>query len=81
MFALPGVIERWELLQAQSGNEQDVDPRDPPNVTSDLDEVISWLDNIHPELDRLQQSHPSNRIVDMATRAKEMKVTGRPATK
>ncbi|XP_051909518.1 nesprin-2 isoform X2 [Hippocampus zosterae] len=72
-FALPGVIERWELLQAQSGNEQDADPQDPPNVTSDLDEVISWLDNIHPELDRLQQSHPSNRIVDMATRAKEMK--------
>ncbi|XP_019746617.1 nesprin-2a isoform X4 [Hippocampus comes] len=73
VFALSGVIERWELLQAQSGNEQDADPRDPPNVTSDLDEVISWLDNIHPELDRLQQSHPSNRIVDMATRAKEMK--------
>ncbi|KAM9778675.1 nesprin-2a isoform 1-T4 [Syngnathus typhle] len=66
-----GVIERWELLQAQSRNEQDDDPQQ--NVTSDLDDVISWLDNIHPELDRLHQSHPSNGIVDMATRAKEMK--------
>ncbi|XP_061668449.1 nesprin-2 [Syngnathoides biaculeatus] len=68
-----GVIERWELLQAQSRNEQDADSQDSQNVASDLDDVISWLDNIHPELDRHQQSHPSNRIVDMATRAKEMK--------
>ncbi|XP_077408932.1 nesprin-2a isoform X3 [Vanacampus margaritifer] len=64
-----GVIERWELLQAQSRNQQ----AEAQDVTSDLDDVISWLDNVHPELDRLQQSHPSDRIVDMATRAKEMK--------
>ncbi|XP_061610592.1 nesprin-1 isoform X5 [Phyllopteryx taeniolatus] len=68
-----GVIERWELLQAQCRNEQDADRQDPQNVTSEIDDVISWLDNIHLELDRHQQSHRSNRIVDMATRAKEMK--------
>nr|XP_061806778.1 nesprin-2-like [Nerophis lumbriciformis] len=68
-----GVIERWELLQAQSRNEQDADPRNPQTVTSDIDDVISWLDNIHPVLDRLQQSQSTHRIVDMATRAKEMK--------
>ncbi|XP_077366480.1 nesprin-2a isoform X2 [Festucalex cinctus] len=59
------VIERWEILQAQSRNEH--------NVTSDLDDVISWLDNVHPQLDRLQQPRPCDGIVDMATRAKEMK--------
>ncbi|XP_057679167.1 nesprin-1 isoform X3 [Corythoichthys intestinalis] len=68
-----GVIERWELLQAQSRNEQDADPRNPQTVTSDIDDVISWLDNIHPVLDRLQQAQSTHRIVDMATRAKEMK--------
>ncbi|XP_077444049.1 nesprin-2a [Stigmatopora argus] len=68
-----GVIERWELLQAQSSHDQNADLQDPQTVTPDIDDVISWLDNIHPVLDRLQQSRSSNRIVDMATRANEMK--------
>ncbi|XP_054618423.1 nesprin-2 isoform X2 [Dunckerocampus dactyliophorus] len=68
-----GVIERWELLQAQSRNEQQDSLPDPQNVTSELDDVISWLDNIHPELDRLLQSPPGNTMVDMMARAKELK--------
>ncbi|XP_061843165.2 nesprin-2a isoform X2 [Nerophis lumbriciformis] len=67
------VIERWELLHAQSMNEQRDGLPESQNVTSNIDDVVSWLDNIHPELDRLLQSRPSNRMADMAARAKELK--------
>nr|XP_057913540.1 nesprin-2 isoform X2 [Doryrhamphus excisus] len=68
-----GVIERWELLQAQSRNQRQDSLLDPQHVTYDLDDVISWLDTIHPELERLLQSQPSNTLVDMTARAKELK--------
>lgn len=69
-----GVIERWELLQAQSRSDQQADPQEPQQLTSDLDDITSWLENATPELDRLRLSDPATSIEDMESRAKELKV-------
>ncbi|KAL7388816.1 hypothetical protein ABVT39_021245 [Epinephelus coioides] len=68
-----GVIERWELLQAQSRSDQHAGPQEPRQLTSDLDEITSWLGNTIPELERLQQSDPAASIEDMAARAVAVK--------
>ncbi|KAK5852700.1 hypothetical protein PBY51_006550 [Eleginops maclovinus] len=68
-----GVIERWELLQAQSRSDLNADSQEPQNLSSDLDDITSWLENVTPELERLQQSDPAASIEDMAARAKELK--------
>ncbi|KAM9339272.1 nesprin-2a [Symphorus nematophorus] len=68
-----GVIERWELLQAQSRSDVHAGPREPQQLTSDLDDITSWLENMIPELERLQQSEPAASIEEMAARAKELK--------
>uniref|UniRef100_A0A3B5B1F5 KASH domain-containing protein n=1 Tax=Stegastes partitus TaxID=144197 RepID=A0A3B5B1F5_9TELE len=62
---LSGVIERWELLQAQSRCNQQVGPQQPQPPTSDLDDITSWLENVIPELKRLQHSDPAASIKDM----------------
>ncbi|XP_044023969.1 nesprin-2 isoform X2 [Siniperca chuatsi] len=68
-----GVIERWELLQARSRSDQHAGPQEPQQLTSDLDDITSWLENVIPELERLRQSDPAASIEDMAARAKELK--------
>ncbi|XP_062293145.1 nesprin-2 isoform X5 [Scomber scombrus] len=68
-----GVIERWELHQAQSRTDLDAGPEEPQKLATDLDDITSWLENVIPELDRLQQSDPAASIDDMAARAKELK--------
>ncbi|XP_033991567.1 nesprin-2 isoform X3 [Trematomus bernacchii] len=68
-----GVIERWELIQAQSRSDLHADPQEPQNLSSDLDDITSWLEKVTPELERLQQSDPAASIEDMAARAKELK--------
>lgn len=70
----PGVIERWELLRAQSRCSQQSDTQDPQQITVDLDRITSWLENVIPELDRLRQSEPEGGIKDIEVRAKELKV-------
>ncbi|XP_040920395.1 nesprin-2 isoform X2 [Toxotes jaculatrix] len=61
-----GVIERWELLQAQSRSDQQANPQEPQQLTS-------WLENVNPMLDRLQLSDPAGSVEDMEARAKELK--------
>uniref|UniRef100_A0A8C3AZ23 KASH domain-containing protein n=1 Tax=Cyclopterus lumpus TaxID=8103 RepID=A0A8C3AZ23_CYCLU len=51
VFALSGVIERWELIQAQSRSPHEARP-----LTSVLDDITSWLEKVTPVLERLQQS-------------------------
>ncbi|XP_071323734.1 nesprin-2a isoform X2 [Trachinotus anak] len=68
-----GVIERWELLQAQSRSNQQAGPQEPQQLASDLDDITSWLENVIPEVDRLQLSNPAASIEDMEARAKELK--------
>lgn len=72
--AASGVIERWELLQAQSRKDQHTGPPDPQQLTSDLDDIASWLEGVIPTLEGLQQTQPAVSIEDMAARAKELKV-------
>lgn len=69
------MIERWELHQAQPRRDQHAGPQEPQKLTRDLDDIISWLENVILELDRLQRSDPAGSIDDMAARAKELKVT------
>uniref|UniRef100_A0A667ZY71 KASH domain-containing protein n=1 Tax=Myripristis murdjan TaxID=586833 RepID=A0A667ZY71_9TELE len=68
-----GVIERWELLQAQSRSGQQAGPREPQQLTSDLSDITSWLEHVVPELERLQQCDQAVSIEDMSTRAKQLK--------
>ncbi|XP_026174095.1 nesprin-2a isoform X2 [Mastacembelus armatus] len=68
-----GVIERWELLQAQSRSKQPAGPQEPQQLLSDLDDITSWMADVMPELDHLQQSDPAASIEDMEARAKELK--------
>ncbi|KAG7240906.1 hypothetical protein INR49_026229, partial [Caranx melampygus] len=68
-----GVIERWELIQAQSRNEQQAGPPQPKQLTSDLHDITSWLEDVIPELERLQMTNPVPSIEDMETKAKELK--------
>nr|XP_046228198.1 nesprin-2 isoform X4 [Scatophagus argus] len=68
-----GVIERWELLRAQSSSDQHAGPQEPQQLTSDLDNITSWLENVIPALECLQQPDPAASIEDMAARAKELK--------
>lgn len=63
------MIERWELLQAQSSG-----PHEARRLTSVLDDVASWLEKVTPELERLQQSDPAAGIEELAARATELKV-------
>ncbi|CAN9507959.1 unnamed protein product [Ophioblennius macclurei] len=63
-----GVIERWELLQAQTDS-----PQEPPHLQSQLHDVTSWLETVTPELERLRRSDPPASIQEMEARAKELK--------
>ncbi|XP_062267756.1 nesprin-1 isoform X1 [Platichthys flesus] len=68
-----GVIERWELLQARSRSDRPAGSQEPQHLTSDLDDLTSWLDITIPELDRLQLSKSPASITDMEARARELK--------
>uniref|UniRef100_A0A3Q3FRB2 KASH domain-containing protein n=1 Tax=Labrus bergylta TaxID=56723 RepID=A0A3Q3FRB2_9LABR len=67
------VIERWELLKAQSRSDLHADSQESPQFTSDLDDITSWLESVIPHLERLQQSEPAVGMEEMAARAKELK--------
>nr|XP_020467210.1 nesprin-2 isoform X2 [Monopterus albus] len=63
-----GVIERWELLQAQKfKNEADIrdDLEQWQKLNTDLCDVTSWLGSVLPELERLQRLAPSTSIRDI----------------
>lgn len=77
---LTGVIERWELLQAQAVSKEQCSTSDPQQLTSDLHDITSWLERVSPELERLQKPEAS-AIVDMLeARVKELKVSFTPFT-
>uniref|UniRef100_A0AAZ1XTJ4 KASH domain-containing protein n=1 Tax=Oreochromis aureus TaxID=47969 RepID=A0AAZ1XTJ4_OREAU len=68
-----GVIERWELLKARSRCSEHDGSEEPQQLRCDLDNITSWLENVIPELDRLQGSDPAASIEEMEARAKELK--------
>ncbi|XP_051954461.1 nesprin-2-like [Xyrauchen texanus] len=68
-----GVIERWELLQAQAVSKEQCSTRDPLPLTSDLNNITSWLDCVTPELDRLQKPETSASVEILEARVKQLK--------
>lgn len=72
-----GVIERWELLQAQrlerpADLQQDLQQRQ--KLNSDLCDVTSWLGRVLPELERLQSFTPATSIRDFKVNIQRLKV-------
>uniref|UniRef100_A0A3P9I3G4 KASH domain-containing protein n=1 Tax=Oryzias latipes TaxID=8090 RepID=A0A3P9I3G4_ORYLA len=51
---------RWELVRAQS--RQQAGPQEPQQLTSDLDDITSWLEAVIPELELLRQSDPAATV-------------------
>ncbi|XDV42021.1 hypothetical protein PO909_010774 [Leuciscus waleckii] len=68
-----GVIERWELLQAQAVSKEQCCTKDPQQLTSDLHDITSWLDRVTPELDRLQKPETSASVKVLEERVKQLK--------
>ncbi|CAL8283450.1 unnamed protein product [Lota lota] len=63
-----GVIERWELFQAQTiRNELDIhhDLEQWKKLNSDLSDVTSWLGSVVPELEGLQRLAPATSLQDI----------------
>ncbi|KAK7881034.1 hypothetical protein WMY93_032363 [Mugilogobius chulae] len=61
-----GVIERWELQQAQSHHtDVSAEPHQWHKLTSDLCDVTSWLGRVLPELDQLQQLCPCSSVREL----------------
>ncbi|XP_028858074.1 nesprin-2a isoform X4 [Denticeps clupeoides] len=68
-----GVIERWELLQAQAMNEEMRRSRVPQQTTSDLQDITLWLGQVTPELEQLLGSDSSISVKAMEDRVKQLK--------
>ncbi|XP_052441872.1 nesprin-2-like isoform X3 [Carassius gibelio] len=68
-----GVIERWELLQAQAVSKEQCCTRDPQQLTSDLHDITSWLDRVTPELDSLQKPETAVSVEILEERVKQLK--------
>lgn len=76
LFFLLGVIERWELLQArlQANSEYPGAHQEHHKLTSDLGEVMTWLDCVLPQLERLQRGKKPPSIRDMENSIRKLKV-------
>ncbi|XP_014000581.2 nesprin-2a isoform X3 [Salmo salar] len=68
-----GVIERWELLQAQARSNLLSGLREPCQLTSDLRDITSWLGWVTSELERVQVPETPTSIQDMEARVKQLK--------
>uniref|UniRef100_A0A674B922 KASH domain-containing protein n=1 Tax=Salmo trutta TaxID=8032 RepID=A0A674B922_SALTR len=68
-----GVIERWELLQAQARSNLLSGQREPCQLTSDLRDITSWLGWVTSELERVQVPETPTSIQDMEARVKQLK--------
>lgn len=75
LCSLSGVIERWELLQAQSRSEQHAGTLEPQQLTSDLNDITAWLETVIPALENHQKSDSAASIEDMTAKAKDLKVS------
>uniref|UniRef100_A0A3B4AHF2 KASH domain-containing protein n=1 Tax=Periophthalmus magnuspinnatus TaxID=409849 RepID=A0A3B4AHF2_9GOBI len=73
ILSAQGVIERWELLQAQSQSDLRVDPEE-EQQSRGLDQISSWLDTVTPQLQYFLLSNPPNTVEDMTNQARELKV-------
>lgn len=73
----PGVIERWELLQAQSLNKEmraKQSQQQMQQFNSDLSKVWTWLGEKEEELEQLRRLDLSTDIHMIEQRIKKLKV-------
>jgi chromosome segregation ATPase len=76
-YVLPGVIDRWELLQAQALSKE---LRMKQNLqkwqqfNSDLNNIWAWLGETEEELDQLQRLELSTDIQTIERQIKKLKV-------
>ncbi|XP_053701658.1 nesprin-2-like isoform X2 [Synchiropus splendidus] len=66
-----GVIQRWELLQSQS-REEELDLQW-QKLNTELSDVTSWLAQVLPELEQLQRIAPCSNIQDIETNIQRLK--------
>lgn len=77
MHALPGVIDRWELLQAQAMSKElkmKQNLQKWQQFNSDLNNICAWLGETEEELDRLQHLALSTDIHTIKSHIKKLKV-------
>ncbi|KAG5846989.1 hypothetical protein ANANG_G00120850 [Anguilla anguilla] len=69
----PGVIQRFEVVQATSPQAREL--QDPPPPSSDLQDVAAWLSRVIPELEGLQRPEASSSlsVQDMEASVKRLK--------
>lgn len=75
---LPGVIDRWELLQAQALSKElrrKQNPQRWQQFHSDLSRVLTWLQETEEDLEQLQRRQRSTDIQPIALQIKKLKVT------
>lgn len=72
-FSSVGVIERWELIQAQSHNSNE-DLLLWQQLTSDLEAMEAWLSRTEEELAELKGRDLSTDIHTIDQRIKKLKV-------
>uniref|UniRef100_W5MW17 Spectrin repeat containing, nuclear envelope 2a n=1 Tax=Lepisosteus oculatus TaxID=7918 RepID=W5MW17_LEPOC len=71
-----GVIERWELFQAQALSEEiriKQNLQQWQQLNSDLCDITTWLDRVRPQLEQLQKLESSASIRDMENNIKKLK--------
>ena len=73
----PGVIDRWELLQAQALSKElrmKQNPQRRQQFDSDLNSLLAWLRETEEELEQLQRLQLSTDIQSIALQIQKLKV-------
>lgn len=78
IIAVPGVIERWELIHAQALNKElrmKQKLQQWQQFMSDLSNIMDWLGETEEELEQLRQLDVSTDIQIIEQRIKKLKVS------
>ena len=74
---LPGVIDRWELIQAEALSKElrmKQKPQRRQQLDSDLNSVLTWLRETEGDLEQLQRLQLSTDIQSIALQIQKLKV-------
>lgn len=78
VFIIPGVIERWELIQAQALSKElrmKQNLQQWQQFNSDLNNIWVWLGETEEELEKLHRLDLSTDIQTIELRIKKLKVS------
>lgn len=78
VFVIPGVIERWELIQAQALSKElrmKQNLQQWQQFNSDLNSIWAWLGETEEELEKLHRLDLSTDIQTIELRIKKLKVS------